>query len=355
MGDFRFKVIDFDNACEIGENHPGGFSRGYVSPEVFSASQRRNNATTKSLDIKASVLSEIFNLGILLCYLGSVFVNKLGGRHGNYTVLPVSLGDDSELSKLLTSDQQVFEDYIFGRDGALMAKKYCIEIIRSMIALDPNNRTPSLKTVLQSFDVSITVWGKKVMGLENRIVELESDKAFLQNEIINKLGDVLSAENGLGKTLSALQDSFTAVLDEQKKQWVRINKQDAEQIEFIRRTKAEDEEELNDWKAQQQAQSNASARTLQKINGMVEELLSKITIADTKLNGLLENCYDLPTFISVESHNINAWKEVKKLNFSGAMAAPFKFVLSIQFHCEFTLEPSPSPPYEVEVTKEWVR
>jgi hypothetical protein len=53
MGDFRFKVIDFDNACEIGENHPGGFSRGYVSPEVFFASQRRNNATSKSLDIKA--------------------------------------------------------------------------------------------------------------------------------------------------------------------------------------------------------------------------------------------------------------------------------------------------------------
>ena len=199
LGDFTFKLIDFDNACRIDDLHPGGFSRGYVSPEVYLSNQRKEakrktvfgnaNAADERLDIKASIVSDIFSLGLLLSYLASVYVDKRGGRHGNYTVLPVKLESDSKLQGLLSGSQKSFDDYILGADGSKVEKRFCLEIVRAMIALDPGKRTQSLKEVLRSLDVSITEQSNRITELRRDIESLQNDKQFMQKEIIDKMSE----------------------------------------------------------------------------------------------------------------------------------------------------------------------
>jgi len=229
LGDFTFKLIDFDNACRIDEYHPGGFSRGYVSPEVYFSNQRKeakkktvfanvnanknknknaNANADERLDIKASLASDIFSLGLLLFYLASVHVERKGGRHGNYTVLPVRLDSDSELNRLLSGPQKEFEDYILGPDGSKVEKRFCLEIIKAMIVLDPEKRVQSLKEVLRSLDVSVTAQSNVIAGLRRDVETLQNDKQFMQKEIIEKMSEfgnyLQSAFGKLEVTLRAM-------------------------------------------------------------------------------------------------------------------------------------------------------
>ena len=183
-----------------------------MSPEVYEASLRRDakNKTAiasadNQLDIKASILLEIFNVGLLFAYLISGFVHKLGGRHGNYTVLPVKLGSESELKRLLRGSQEDFEDYIFGKGCIYVEKSYCLGIVRGMIALDPAKRTQSLKEALRALNVSVTAQGNEIAELRRDNERLENDKKFMQEEVIGKISefgkDLQSAFGNLEVTL----------------------------------------------------------------------------------------------------------------------------------------------------------
>ena len=169
---------------------------------------------------------------------------------------------------------------------------------------------------------------ERVFAFESQVDLLRSDFQTMRECIGAKLNEILSANGALGK-------SMDAILDKQ----IQIDEENADDIAFLRNM-------IGDLKGQIERMPAKLTKVMAENHA---ELSKKIETNTSKLNALLENCYDLPTLISVWRHNFTAWESFKRIDPS----LPFKFALNIRFHCEYTLEAAPKV-FEVKVTKEWV-
>ena len=167
----------------------------------------------------------------------------------------------------------------------------------------------------QHFQKVVRDVAERAMAMQTQVEELHAEVKSMHTEIGTKLVKMTSSNDGLGKMLNAVVDDF----------YSRITKQDAEKIQAL--------------------QTSMAALRASLPEDMSSLLASSLAPIKAQLNTLLENCYDLPTLISVWRCNGSAFEAVKK---GDAM------LLKIRFHCEYTLEPS-SAAYEVNVTEDWVR
>jgi len=183
-GDYHFKLIDFDNACRSGDDHPGCISRGYACPEVFNKSA--------ATELKASAAIDIFSFGLVLVLIGGAYANR-GGLHGDYSVLP-SKFTDSRLRDLL-SNQNSLNEYIFGemKEGDSLEdswehmnrKSWVSSFLSKMVSIDQNTRFKSLNDVIKHLDWNITSKKQRIADLEKR-----EDLASKMDKVISKVDDI---------------------------------------------------------------------------------------------------------------------------------------------------------------------
>ena len=178
------------------------------------------------------------------------------------------------------------------------------------------------------FSNVLEVVKERVFAFESQVDVLRSDFKSMFEYIGIKLNDILSNNATLNKSLDAIMDKQ-----------IQIDEDNAEEMSYLRNEMADLKQKIDRMPAK---------LTKTMINDRSEHF-QKIEAMNSKLNTLLETCYDLPTFISVWRHNSTAWEAFKKVNPS----LEFTFTLHIRFHCEYTLEAAPKV-FEVQVTKEWV-
>ena len=210
-------------------------------------------------------------------------------------------------------------DSLFG-----ISEKMCLELegIKKELAKEDVNA--------QQFQSVVRDIAERAMDMQTQVQGLHAEVKSMHRDMGTALMAVKTSSDGLGKTFTAMLDSFTTVRNEVGA-LVKISKQDAEEIQALHKTMAA-----------------MKASMPENMASLLSSLLAPI---NAQLNALLENCYDLPTFVSVWRHNASVYESMKKGD--AMLLLQFQFVLNIRFHCEYTLEPS-SAAYEVKVTKEWV-
>ena len=209
VGNYGFKLCDFENACKIGEVMTlGKYTKAWVSPEVYFASEDRR-------EMRASAAVDVFSLGLILGALfdGNCYIDKTILPTDNILLFHRALSDQDYLYSLLPcNDSQFDKSWIHTMCSLDPSRRCTVSMIirnfeqdtRTNLAMQNQYLKDNIESKLDTIDSKLTVILEKVTeGFDSLKSNL---KDLIQSSFENVWNNSNDENNIFNKILIATED-----------------------------------------------------------------------------------------------------------------------------------------------------